>query len=60
MRVRAMFLRHRVLPYQTVRRSFRHHCQQCDQMAILLINLWPVTTMTICPVANLGQKFAKY
>ena len=38
---------------------------QCDQMGILLFNLEPSTTMTICPVAQKCQswylqKFAKY
>ena len=27
------------------------YATQCDQMVILLFNIWPVTTMTICPVA---------
>ena len=34
-------------------------CNQCDQMAILLFNLWPFTAMTICPIAknaNVGSK----
>ena len=26
-------------------------CYQCDQMAMLVLNLWPFTTMKICPVA---------
>ena len=31
-------------------RLFGVHLIQCDQIAILLFNLWPFTAMTICPV----------
>ena len=45
----SMVLSIRKEPLTICSRSIVHN--QCDQMAILLFNLWPFTTMTICHIA---------